>query len=34
LVLLLDKKGKVLGMTGFKNVTATDYIKLIHSFEK
>jgi thioredoxin-related protein len=34
LVVLLDKKGKVLGMTGFKNVSAAEYIKLIHSFEK
>ena len=34
LVLLLDPKGKVIGMTGFKNVSAQDYIKLIHSFEK
>jgi thioredoxin-related protein len=34
LVLLLDKKGKIIGMTGFKNVAAPDYIKLIHSFEK
>ncbi|PWA08941.1 thioredoxin family protein [Flavobacterium laiguense] len=34
LVVLLDKKGKVLGMTGFKNVLASEYIKLIHSFEK
>lgn len=34
LVVLLDKKGKVIGMTGFKNVSASDYIKLIHSFEK
>ncbi|PVX47619.1 thioredoxin-like protein [Flavobacterium sp. 103] len=34
LVLLLDKKGKILGITGFKNVSAQDYIKLIHSFEK
>jgi thioredoxin-related protein len=34
LVVLLDKKGKVLGMTGFKNVSASEYIKLIHSFEK
>jgi thioredoxin-related protein len=34
LVLLLDKKGKVIGITGFKNVSALDYIKLIHSFEK
>jgi thioredoxin-related protein len=34
LVLLLDKKGKVIGITGFKNVSAPDYITLIHSFEK
>ena len=34
LVLLLDKKGKVIGITGFKNVSAPDYIKLIHSLEK
>ncbi|HKO78342.1 MAG TPA: thioredoxin family protein [Flavobacterium sp.] len=34
LVLLLDKKGKVIGITGFKNVSAQDYIKLIHSFDK
>jgi thioredoxin-related protein len=34
LVVLLDKKGKVIGITGFKNVSAHDYIKLIHSFEK
>lgn len=34
LVVLLDKKGKVIGMTGFKNISAPDYIKLIHSFEK
>jgi thioredoxin-related protein len=34
LVVLLDKFGKVIGMTGFKNVSATDYIKLLHSFEK
>jgi thioredoxin-related protein len=34
LVVLLDKKGKVIGMTGFKNVSATEYIKLIHSLEK
>lgn len=34
LVVLLDKSGKVIGMTGFKNVPATDYIKLLHSFEK
>ena len=34
LVLLLDKKGKIIGMTGFKNVSSPDYIKLIHSLEK
>ena len=34
LVVLLDKSGKVIGMTGFKNVSAADYIKLLHSFEK
>ncbi|MFV5703186.1 thioredoxin family protein [Flavobacterium sp. XS2P12] len=34
LVVLLDKTGKIIGMTGFKNVSAPDYIKLIHSFEK
>lgn len=34
LVILLDKTGKVIGMTGFKNVSATEYIQLIHSLEK
>jgi thioredoxin-related protein len=34
LVILLDKNGKVLGMTGFKNISATEYIQLIHSLEK
>ena len=34
LVSLLDKTGKVIGMTGFKNISATDYIQLIHSLEK
>lgn len=34
LVVLLDKNGKVLGMTGFKNISATEYIQLIHSLEK
>jgi thioredoxin-related protein len=34
LVVLLDKTGKVIGKTGFKNCSATDYIKLIHSLEK
>ena len=31
LVILLDTTGKVIGMTGFKNISATDYIQLIHS---
>lgn len=34
LVILLDKSAKVIGMTGFKNVSATEYIQLIHSLEK
>lgn len=34
LVVLLDKTGKVLGMTGFKNVPAHEYIQLIQSLEK
>ena len=34
LVILLDKTSKVIGMTGFKNISATDYIELIHSLEK
>lgn len=34
LVILLDKTGKVIGMSGFKNISATDYIQLIHSLEK
>ncbi|QBN17553.1 thioredoxin family protein [Flavobacterium nackdongense] len=34
LVILLDKTGKTIGMTGFKNISATDYIQLIHSLEK
>jgi len=34
LVVLLDKTGKVLGMTGFKNVSAPEYIELLHSYEK
>jgi thioredoxin-related protein len=34
LVVLLDKTGKVIGMTGFKNIPATEYIALIHSLEK
>lgn len=34
LVILLDKTGKVIGMTGFKNISATAYIELIHSLVK
>ena len=34
LVLLLDKNGKALGMTGFKNVSAEEYVNLIKSFQK
>lgn len=34
LVVLLDSNGKVLGMTGFKNVSAEEYIQLLHSFVK
>lgn len=34
LVLLLDPSGKVLGITGYKNVTPQEYIQIIHSFEK
>jgi thioredoxin-related protein len=34
LVVLLDKTGKVIGMTGFKNISATEYIQLIHLLEK
>lgn len=34
LVILLDKTGKVIGMTGFKNISASEYIQLIHSLEK
>jgi thioredoxin-related protein len=34
LVLLLDKSGAVLGVEGYKNISAAEYIHLIHSFEK
>lgn len=34
LVLLLDPSGKLLGITGYKNVTPQEYIQIIHSFEK
>jgi thioredoxin-related protein len=33
LVLVLDKKGKILGTTSYKNVTPNEYIALLHSFE-
>jgi len=33
-VLVLDKTGKVLGTTGYKNITPTEYVALLHSFEK
>ena len=34
LVLLLDKTGSVLGISGYKNITPQEYIQIIHSFEK
>jgi thioredoxin-related protein len=34
LVVLLDNKGKVLGMTGFKNVSPMEYIDLLKNLEK
>jgi hypothetical protein len=33
-VLMLDKTGSVLGITGYKNITPQEYIQIIHSFEK
>lgn len=33
LVLLIDKTGKVLGITGYKNISPEQYIQLIHAFE-
>ena len=33
LVVVLDKKGKTLGITGYKNITPKEYIALLHSFE-
>lgn len=33
LVILLDNSGKIIGMTGFKNISSTEYIELIHSLE-
>lgn len=34
LVVMLDKNGKVQGMTGFKNISAEEYVKLLTSLEK
>lgn len=34
LVVMVDKTGKVLGKIGFKNVTAEEYIKMLHELEK
>ena len=34
LVVILDKNGKVEGMTGFKNISAEDYIKLLKTLKK
>jgi thioredoxin-related protein len=34
LVLLLNPAGKVLGISGYKNVSPQEYIQLIHSFEQ
>jgi thioredoxin-related protein len=33
-VVLLDKTGKVLGMSGYKNVAAQEYIDMLHKMEK
>lgn len=33
LVVVLDKNGKILGKTGFKNVSASDYIALLKALE-
>lgn len=33
LVLMLDSTGKVLGSTGYKNVSPKEYIKLLNTFE-
>ena len=33
-VLVLDKSGKVLGATGYKNVSPKEYISMLHSLEK
>lgn len=34
LVVLLDSNGKVIGMLGFKNVSATEYIQMLTNLEK
>lgn len=34
LVLVLNKNGKVLGSTGYKKMTPSDYVNLLISFEK
>lgn len=34
LVVLLDNKGKVLGMTGYKNVSPYDYLEILKNLEK
>ncbi len=34
LVAVLDKNGKVLGTTAYKNISPNEYISLLHSFEK
>ncbi len=34
LVLVLNREGKVLGATGYKDVAPADYIKILTSFEK
>jgi len=34
LVILLNKNEELIGMTGFKNISASDYIHLLHSLEK
>ncbi len=34
LVAVLDKEGKVLGTTGYKNMPPNEYIGLLHSLEK
>ena len=33
LVVVMDKKGQVLGKTGYKNITPEAYIKLLNSFK-